>query len=262
MEALASADLMVARLVSGEAVMGMLPANVAAKIASTGKPLKLAAVSGGGMLSLLTTDPDLTSLGGLRGQQVEASGHGATPEYVFRRLLEAEGLNPDTDLQISFALAYPEIAQSLIAGRTRYALLPEPFATMARQGNPEVRALGDIRSQWTALTGAEDYTMTVFVVDGTIAAARPDLVRAVLQSLRDSVAWVQANPEGAGDLAEKYEMGLRAAVVRAAVPRSNYVYLDALEARPSLEALFQAFLEYAPDSIGGRLPGDDFYLDL
>jgi NitT/TauT family transport system substrate-binding protein len=37
------------------------------------------------------------------------------------------------------------------------------------------------------------------------------------------------------------------------------VFIPAQEARPDLEALFKVFLDFAPASIGGSLPGEDFY---
>jgi NitT/TauT family transport system substrate-binding protein len=58
---------------------------------------------------------------------------------------------------------------------------------------------------------------------------------------------------------EKFELGLRAPVVQAAVPRSNYVFQSAREARPAIESLFGVFLENNPVSIGGKLPESGFY---
>jgi NitT/TauT family transport system substrate-binding protein len=101
--------------------------------------------------------------------------------------------------------------------------------------------------------------MTALVVDAAFAAENRILVNSILDRVRDSVQWVQANPEAAGILAEKHELGLRAAVLRQAIPKSNYVFIPLPQARPALEALFGAFLEFAPASIGGALPKDDFY---
>jgi NitT/TauT family transport system substrate-binding protein len=211
------------------------------------------------MLSLLSSDPAVVSIGDLKGKTVEVAGQGATPDYVFRKILINRGLNPERDLKLSYSLAYPEIAQSLIAGRISLALLPEPFATMARSGRPGVKAVSDIQKEWTLAGGEKDYPMTVLVVDGNFAASFPGAVKAVLDAVRDSIAWTVANPAEAGRLVEKHGLGLKAPVAAAAIPRSNYVYISAAEARPSMEALFRVFLEFAPQSIGGRLPADDFY---
>ncbi|WP_245534803.1 ABC transporter substrate-binding protein [Treponema primitia] len=262
LEALAQADLMAAKFISGEAKIGILPANVAAKIASTGKPIQIAAVTGTGMLSLLTSDSAVRSIADLKGKSVEVAGQGATPDYVFRRILLSKGINPDKDIQLGYALAYPEIAQSLIAGRVSTALLPEPFATMARTGKPELRVVGDIQAEWVSAGGRGNYPMTVLVVDADYAKAQPAVIRTVLSALKDSIEWVVAHPAEAGALVEKYDLGLRAPVVTAAIPRSNYIFIPVKEARPSLEALYRTFLEFSPVSIGGALPANSFYLDL
>jgi NitT/TauT family transport system substrate-binding protein len=263
-ETLAQADLMAAQLISGTAKVGILPPNVPAKIASTGKNLQIAAVVGTGMLSLLSSDAGITRIEDLRGKHIAVAGQGAVPEFVFRKILTAHGLSPDTDVTLDFSLAYPEIAQSLIAGRIQTALLPEPFATMARSGRialgqPALHEVADVQAEWVKAGGAANYPMTALVVDGAFAKDNPAFMQALLTAYKNSLEWVRANPAEAGALAEKYELGLRAPIVAASVPRSNFVYLSAAEARPSIEALFRVFLEYAPNSIGGALPGDAFY---
>lgn len=288
-EALAQADLMAAKFASGEAKLGILPPNVAAKLYAAGRPIQVLAVVGEGMLSLITADPAIRGIGELRGKTVEVAGQGATPDFVFRRILSSYGLTPGKDVQLGYALAYPEIAQSLKAGKIQTALLPEPFATMALSGSPHLRVVGNIQDEWNRATaadattgaseeggvqktpaaggsqsggvsaGAPSYPMTVFVVDRTFAAANPRVVRAIAEAYRASIQWVVQNPVEAGRLVQKHELGLTAAVATAAIPRSAYVFIPAREARPALERLFAAFLEYAPQSIGGKLPGDDFY---
>jgi NitT/TauT family transport system substrate-binding protein len=258
-EALAQADLMAAKFMSGEAKIGILPPNVAAKIASSGKKLQIAVITGTGMLSLLSADTGVRRIEDLKGKTVEVAGQGATPDYVFRKILLAKGIDPEKDITLGYALAYPEIAQALIAGRVNLALLPEPFATMARNGNAKLALVGDIQREWMNLGGTANYPMTALVVDADFAAANAALVKTVLDSVKASVEWVRSNPEVAGRLVEKHELGLKAPVVSAAIPRSNYVFIPAQEARPALEALYRAFLEFAPASIGGSLPKDDFY---
>ena len=260
MEALALADLMAARFLSGEAKAGVLPPDTAAKIASLGKDIRVAAIIGTGMLNLLSSDPAIRGLDDLKGKTVQVPGQGATPDYVFRRILSAKGLSPGGDVKIDYSLAYPEIAQSLIAGRISAGLLPEPFATMARLGKPELHSVTDIQEEWAAVAGGGNFPISVLVVDGAFADADPEAVAAILGAVKDSVGWVRAHPGEAGALAEKHDFGISAAVVTAAVPNSNYVFIPAAEGRPAMEALFTAFLEYDPVSIGGALPSDRFYL--
>jgi NitT/TauT family transport system substrate-binding protein len=256
---LSQQDQMAARFLSGEAKVGILPPNMAAKIASSGKDIRAAAVIGTGMLSLLSSDPGVNYIEDLKGKTVEVAGQGATPDYVFRRILLNRNLDPGKDLTLSYSLAHPEIAQSLIAGRVSTALLPEPFATMAQMGKPDLKVIGNIQDEWINAGGKGNYPMTLFMVDGEFASDNPLAIEKILNELKKSIEWVAANPSGAGALAEKHELGFRAGVVAAAIPNSGYVFIPAIEARPSLESLFKVFLENSPASIGGVLPDDIFY---
>jgi NitT/TauT family transport system substrate-binding protein len=258
-EALAQANLMAAKFIAGEAKIGILPPDTAAKIAASGTKLQAAAVTGMGMLSLLSADGAVQRIEDLKGRSVEVAGQGATPDYVFRKILLSKGLRPDTDVIFGYSLAYPEIAQALIAGRLSLAMLPEPFATMARVGNPGLRPVGSIQDEWAGATGTGNFPMTVLVVDSEWAGTHRQALITVLDRLKASIEWVLSNPAEAGALVEKHDLGLRAPVVAAAAPRSNYVYIPAAEARPALESLYRAFLEFAPQSIGGALPRDSFY---
>ena len=259
MEALAGADLIAARFISGEAKVGILPPNVAARIRASGKNIQVAAVIGEGMLSLLTIDPSVEDIDDLRGKTVEVAGQASIPDYVFRTILDVYGITSDRDVQLGYSLAYPEIALSLVAGRISTALLPEPFATVARMGRNDIRSVADIQEEWESAGGESNYPMTFLVVDAAFAAANPGAVQTILAAVKNSIEWVRANPAEAGRLAQKHNFGLRPEVAEAAIGRSNYVFIPAAEARPSIEALFRVLLQHSPASIGGSLPNDGFY---
>ncbi|MDR0551151.1 MAG: ABC transporter substrate-binding protein [Spirochaetaceae bacterium] len=264
-DSVADAGQMTARLISGEIKAGILPPNIAAKIAaaSGGKNansrLQIAAVTGNGMLSLLSSDPKVKTLKDLKGKTVTAAGQGAVPEYVFRKILIANNLMPGRDVQLEFTLAYPEIAQSLIAGRIKTALLPEPFASMARAGSKDVHTVDNIQSEWQKVSGQEDYPLTVLVVNAEFARQNPAAVKALLERVKASIEWTNTNPAAAGALAEKHGLGVKASVASSSIPYSNFVYMSGIAAKPALEALFAVLLDFEPASIGGKLPAPDFY---
>jgi NitT/TauT family transport system substrate-binding protein len=212
------------------------------------------------MLSLLSLDASVRSIADLRRKTVEVAGQGATPEFVFRKVLEYNGLTPERDVALGYSMAPPEIAQSLIAGKVSVALLPEPFVTMALAGKPDLVSVADIQQEWSRAGGRENFPMTLLVVDGAFADENPGAVKEILDAVKASIEWVKVHPAEAGSLVEKHELGLRAPIVTAAVPKSNYVFIPAAEGRASIEALLNLFLAYAPASIGGVLPDDRFYL--
>jgi len=257
--AVPSADLMVAKLVSGEYDVAVLPVNMAAKLYSSGIGIELAAIIGEGMVTFLTNDSSISSIADLRGKTVNVAGQGATPDYLLRRLLAEASLDPSKDLRLEYALPYPEAAAALAAGKIGSAVLPEPFATMALSAAPALRSPIDLGKLWKSATGQASYPMTALVVSKRLSSERPQAVKAILAACEDSIRKVKADPAGAGALVERHDLGLKAAVAAKAIPRSAYVYTRALAARPSIEALLGVFLKLAPASVGGALPDDGFY---
>lgn len=262
MEAVPSADAMAAKLLAGELDAAALPVNMAAKLHTAGLKYRLAAIIGEGMISVITTDPSIKSFEDLAGREVHVAGQGATPEYLMRTIAKKKAMDPDKDLRMAFHLPYPEIAASIVAGRVSVAVLPEPFATLALRGNPEARVAFDLGKLWTETTGRKNYPMTVFVVRDSLLADHPETARALLEALEASISWVKANPSEAGALVEKHDLGLKAAIASAAIPRSAYVFIPAARARTDVEALLSVFLEMEPKSIGGKLPDASFYADV
>lgn len=257
-----SADLMTAKLISGEYDAGVLPINIAAKLYTKGIPLRLAAIVGNGMISFLSSDTAIASLSDLRGKQVNVAGQGATPDFLFRRLLKGVGIDPDKDLRLDYSLPYPEAATALAGGKIAYAVLPEPFATMAKTANPALRSPLDLGALWTMQTGQISYPMTAFVVSSKLATERPRAVMTMLEAYAASIDWVLAKRSEAGMLVEKFDLGLNADIASKAIPASAYVFTPAIAARPAVEAFLGVFLELAPASIGGKLPDDGFYLSF
>lgn len=256
-----SADIVTAKLVSGEIDAGVLPVNVAAKLYSAGVPLRAAAVVGNGMVKFLTNDPAIKSLSDLRGKSVAIAGQKATPDYLFRFLTSKDGLEAGKDYTAVYNLSYPEIAAALASGKIQYAVLPEPFATQALLLGKELLSPISLDSLWQKHTGMQSYPMSIFVVSKKLADGNRQLLTKILQSLEASVKKTVEDPKGTALLVEKLDLGLKAAVAEAAILKSNYVYEDAASDKKSIEALLSLFLSFEPASIGGKLPDQDFYLN-
>ncbi len=262
MEAVASADAMAAKILSGGLDAAVLPVNMAAKLYNSGIPYRMLAVVGNGMVKVLTTDAGVETIHDLRGRDVWVAGQGASPEFVLRTILQASGLNPDSDLRMIFNMPFPEMAASMVSGKIDLAILPEPFATQVIMGNSSARVPFSISTLWANATGQDDYPMSVFVVRSELIDTQADAVRALLAAYEASIASVLSKPHNAGILVEKYDMGLKAAVAEKAIPACAFTFIPAVQARASVEALLEAFLKSSPASIGSRLPDGSWYADV
>jgi NitT/TauT family transport system substrate-binding protein len=262
-EAVGSADALLPKLITGELDIGVLPVNVAAKLYNVNpKSLVVGAVVGNGMLALVTRDGAVTGVAGLAGKTISVAGQGATPEYVLRTLVAKAGFSPES-VTLDFSIPNTEIAAALVSDRIQYAFVPEPFATVAilngsKGDNPVHRAFL-AKDEWNAAGLGKDFPMTVCVIREDYAAKYPETVRKFLDAYRASIEWTVANPADAGLAVEAAGLGLKAPVATKAIPSSNFVFIPATDAKDSIERLLSAYLDIAPEAVGGKLPDAGFY---
>ncbi|HOV37954.1 MAG TPA: ABC transporter substrate-binding protein [Spirochaetales bacterium] len=256
--AFASPDILLPRLLNGEIDVAALPANLAVNIYNRKVPYALAAIIGNGVLYCVSTDPKIEGLESLAGTTLQNVAKGSTPEFILRHILEVKGLK-DT-VTVVYKYAPMELAQVLIAGREKTGVLPEPFATKVLRARPEAHIVCDFQEEWKKLyPDTPVYPMTALVVKIDFLKSHPDLVKKFLSLYQTSQDWVKKNPEEAGVLAESLSFGIEREDAKEAIPRCNLTYIPAKEAKFTMERFLNILLQFAPESIGGKLPDDGFY---
>ncbi|MCR5723802.1 MAG: ABC transporter substrate-binding protein [Treponema sp.] len=262
-EVFASAQTELPKLIKGELDIGVLPPNVAAKVftANNGAVVALG-ISGTGNLFVMSDDESLASFDGLKGKTVTCAGAGATPEYMVRYLLSKHGISADgaePQVSLDFSVANADIPALLLTGKIHYALVPEPFASVAEMKNPAIRRALNIQNEYAATGGEAQFPMTLLVANAKFASAHKDIVSRYIEAYRKASEWTVANPNKAGVLVQSHTLGLMAPVAAHAIPAGGYTWIPAAAGRKSIEALLSLFLASAPASIGGALPADGFY---
>ena len=253
------------KLIKKEIDVGFMPLNVAAKVYNSGnKVLICSAVTGLGNLSLITTDPNLRRIADLKGKKLYVAGQGATPEYLLRYILEENKLTygdeKGKDLSLDFSIPTAQLASQLISGKIKYALVPEPFATIAKLKSDKVRVAVDLQKEYLEITGEQEiYPLSVMVVRADYAKENAEIFDSFLTEYEKAVSWTINNPKEAGILSEKNGLGLTAEVVENSIPLSNYTFLNADKSVNQIEAMLLLFLKCDTTSIGGKLPDKDFY---
>ena len=234
----------VARLVKGELDMIALPANAAATLYNKGIDLKVVAIIGEGMLSVIGTNENATTL--------SVPGTGGTPDHM------ASLLYPEYEKEYSVT-APAQLAQLLIAGKVELAILPEPFVTMVMSKNSDVKVISNVQERWTALTGQSQYPMSVLVVKGSFAQEHPTLVLKVKEAYKKSIETILADPEVAGAKIE--EIGImKAQIATPALANCALVFKDGTDAKQELLAYYNTLLSLAPDAIGSKIPDEGLWL--
>ena len=65
--------------------------------------------------------------------------------------------------------------------------------------------------------------------------------------------------QGTAALCEQYGVVAKAAIAQKALPACNIVCITGAEMKAAVSNYLQVLYDQNPESVGGRLPGDDFY---
>ena len=245
--------------VTADLDMACVPANLAAVLyGKTGGAVEVLAVNTLGVLYIVENGETVQSMADLKGQTIVAAGKGSTPEYALRYLLTENGIDPDKDVTIDWKSEHSECVAALASGQAAIALLPQPFVTVAQTKIEGLRMALDLTAEWDKLDNGSALITGVIVARRDVVEANPGAVDSFLQNYAASVEWVNGNTAEAAALVGEYGI-VDAAVAEKALPYCNIVCLTGGEMKDKLSGYLKVLSEAEPSSVGGTLPGDDFY---
>ena len=259
-----AADEIVPLLVKGELDAAAIPANLAATLyQKTNGALEVACINTLGVLYVVELGNNIQSVEDLKGATIVTTGKGTTPEYVLRYVLSQNGIDPDKDVTIEYLSEATEVAARLTTpttdSSTIVAMLPQPFVTsVVAQSEGGVRVALDMNEEWQKVAGSRLVT-GVTVVRKEFAEANPDVMAQLMTDYAASVESVTADLSGTAVLCEQYGVVAKAALAEKALPNCNIVFETGDEMKTDLTAYLQVLYDADPASVGGALPGEDFY---
>lgn len=258
-----NATLMPAKLLKKELDIAFVPTNMASIIYNKSQgQVVLLSTNIWGLLSVVSTDPKIKSWDDLKGKQIDIFGQGATPEIAFKALAEANGLDPKKDLTYKMSYDTPAtLVAAMASGNTKsgVAVLAEPFTSLLLQKNKNAKILFDVQTQWKKSYGL-GFPMSSLVVRKEFLEAHPEVVDNFIREFANNLTYANNNPEAIGKLVEKMpELPFAASVVADSIPRSDYQYQSATSAKPAVAKYLKALYDFDPQTVGGKLPADDFY---
>lgn len=255
-----SPDEAVSEITSGQADVAAVPTNLAATLYNkTNGKIQLAAVTTLGVLSILTNGETVSSIKDLKGKTVYSSGQGSTPEYALNYILKQNGLQVGKDVQVKYMAQHAELASSMIAGKVTIAVLPEPFVTQVCAKNKKVKAALNLTEEWKkASADSSVLTMGCLIVQKGFAEKNKDAFNKFLDEYKTSADDAANNIEETSKLSEKYGI-MNAAVAAKAIPNCSIVYIDGSEMKSKIPDFLKVLYQANPKSVGGKLPGDEFY---
>lgn len=253
-------DEVVPKVLHGEVDVALLPANLAAVLhAKSQGAVQVAAISTLGVLHVVEVGDTVHSIADLRGRTVYSTGKGATPQYVLEHLLTQSGLDPATDVTVEYLSEATEVAARLAAEPDAVGVLPQPYATVAVGQVPGARAALDLTEEWAAVAPGSQLVTGVVVVRTAFAQEHPAAMAELLDDVAESARFTNEHPDEAGELIAAAGIVPAAKVATAAIPASHITYIDGAAMRDALDGYLRVLHAADPASVGGAVPGEDFY---
>lgn len=255
-----AADELTPAIVQGNIDIACVPANLASVLYNkTEGGVKVLAINTLGVLYIVENgEPTITSAADLKGKTIYASGKGATPEYALRYILTQNGIDPDNDVTIEWKSEHAECLSALVSDEGSAAMLPQPFVTTAQTKNENVNVVLDLNSAWEELNNGSALVTGVVIARSEFTEQYPQAVDSFLEEYGASVDYVNANTTEAAELIGKFDI-VPAAVAEKALPKCNIVFISGADMKEKLSGYLGVLFDSAAASVGGALPGDDFY---
>ena len=256
----ATADAIAPLLLRGELDIALVPCNLASVLyaRSEGK-VQVAAINTLGVLYVLEAGDSIQSVADLAGKTIYSTGKGNTPEIALNYVLQENGLDPETDVNIEFKTEAAEVAAAMQEDAANIAVLPQPFVTGVLKQNENVRVALSLTEEWDKVSDGSAMITGVAVVRKAFAEENPEALEAFLTEYSASTEYVNANPAEAAAWIVELEIVAAAPIAEAAIPACNIVCITGEEMQRKVSGYLEALFAQNPEVVGGTLPDDAFY---
>lgn len=257
----AQADELLPLMVKGEMDIALVPANVASVLYNKMQgQLAVIDINTLGVLYMVTGDGTIESVEDLKGRTIYLTGKGTTPDYVLHYILSENGMT-EADYTLEYKSEASEVAALLAEKPQAVGLLPQPFVTAACIQNEALKVVLDMNEEWTKLQGEDGSRVVtgVTVVRKEFLKEHEAAVKVFLKEHEESTGAINEDVQKGASLAVAAGIVAKEAIAQKAIPACNITCMQGTEMQQALSGYLEVLFEQNPESVGGALPGEDFY---
>lgn len=255
------ADELLPLMVKGEMDIALVPANVASVLYNKMEgQLAVIDINTLGVLYMVTGDSSIESVEDLKGRTIYLTGKGTTPDYVLHYIMSENGMT-ESDYTLEYKSEASEVAALLAEKPDAVGLLPQPFVTAACMQNEALHVVLDMNEEWTKLQGEGGSRMVtgVTVVRREFLEEHEAAVKNFLKEHEESAAAINEDAGTGASLAVAAGIVAKEPIAQKAIPACNITCIQGDEMKQALSGYLEVLFEQNPESVGGVLPGEDFY---
>ena len=242
-----------AMMMKNELDFAVLPTVMAANLYNKGVKYRMIACPIWGTLYLLSNDEKMQ----LSEEKIAVFGQNSTADILTKHLIntgkiECQGLDYRFNTN-------QEVAQALLARKVKVAVVSEPLVSSLLEKDSNIFIIkkltldGDIENIPKNL-----FVQSAFLVSDHFIQHHSHLIPQVCNAYVNSCNFVNENPEITADLMVKHNIIPNTVIAAKSIELSNIQYIAVFAILRELEHYLQIFYSENPESIGGKMPDDDF----
>ena len=247
-------------MIKGDVDIALLPANAAAVLYQKSEgAIEVIDINTLGVLYLVSGQDSVSSVDDLKGKTIYLTGKGTTPDYVLQYLLAQHNISAD-EVNLEYKSEAAEVAVLLKENPDSIGLLPQPFVTAACAKNETLSVVMDLNVEWENLNDGKGIVTGVTVVRKGFLEEHPEAVALFMEEHRASAEFAGTNTEETAELVVARGIIEKAPVAAKALPACHITYIDGTEMKEALSDYLAVLFGQNPESVGGAMPEDDFYM--
>ncbi|CEO16379.1 ABC transporter nitrate/sulfonate/taurine extracellular solute-binding protein [[Clostridium] sordellii] len=245
-------------VMKGEADIAVVPSNMAAIAYNKTKNYEIAGTTGLGSFYLVSND----NIGGfkdLKGKEVVNTGKGLTPDITNKFIIKSNGLN-EKDINFTYVNSANELVPMIVSKKANTAIVPEPALTALKIKNPEIKVVKSLNEEYKNITKSDyGYPQATIIVKSDFAKNNKEFVNLFLEGVKESIIFVNSNPDKAGEYCEKIGVGTKKEVINKSIENANLQFIGVEESIKDYKGYYKILSEYDVKSIGGKIPDEKVF---
>lgn len=242
-----SPEILQANLIKEATELGVLPMINAANLYNKGVSIRLLGCPIWGTLYIIGRKSLKNNHS--EKQLLHVFGSGTTPDILARYYIQ----NIAGFYNLDYSFDTPrEILQSLLSQRIQFAVLSEPYLTIALQKDTSLQIIADLN--------LPTKTVPEFAQTAIVCSDKMDPLKDSLNILiNQTCLFAQKHQSEAIKILEEHKIFAPRQLTPESIERCKIHYVTAKDAEKDIKDYLSVIFEYKPQLLGGKLPNQRFY---
>ena len=250
-----SPDALAPRFISGDVDVAAVPINLASTLYNKlDGDVVVLSVATLGVLYVLENGSEINSFADLSGKKLHATGQGATPEYILNYLMQKNNVTAE----VEYVGEHAALATMLAGGEAQLGMLPQPNVTAAMAQSEGLRIALDLTAEWSKVSDAQ-LVQGVVIARKAFVEKNKAAIDKLIKDYEASVKFVNESVDDAAKLIASAEILPNEGLAKKAIPSCNIKFIGGADMKKAVSGMLSVLFDANPQSVGGKLPGDDFY---